>query len=118
MIADASPHEKGYTYPGIVQNSQIDWREGAKKAAEKGIKFDTVSIFIEQKWYKELSAITNGVYVPFASSQKTARLIEASVLSKVASTRDVFEEAMNSEMLSDDFEMQAVYSAYYKTIVK
>lgn len=34
----------GYTYPRIVKNAQIDWREEARKAAEKGIKFDTLSI--------------------------------------------------------------------------
>lgn len=66
LIADAAPHGVGYSYKGIVSNAQIDWREEAKKASELGIKFDTMTIdpmYIE--WYKELSAMTNGVSVPF-----------------------------------------------------
>lgn len=62
LIADAAPHKVGYSYKGIISNAQIDWREEAKKASELGIKFDTMTIdpmYIE--WYKELSAMTNGV---------------------------------------------------------
>lgn len=44
LIADATPHEVGYSYGDRVRNNKIDWRAEAKKAAEKGIKFDTLSI--------------------------------------------------------------------------
>lgn len=44
LIADADPHKIGYSYRDRVVNNQIDWREEAKKAAEKGIKFDTLTI--------------------------------------------------------------------------
>ena len=44
LIADASPHGVGYSYRDRVNNNQIDWKEEAKKATEKGIKFDTLTI--------------------------------------------------------------------------
>lgn len=44
LIADANPHKVGYSYNNIVRNAQIDWREEARKASEKGIQFDTISI--------------------------------------------------------------------------
>lgn len=63
LIADAHPHKVGYSYDSKVVNSQIDWREEAKKAAEKGIKFDTLTIN-DYEWYKELSKITKDVSAP------------------------------------------------------
>lgn len=50
----------------------------------------------------------------FKSSEKTAQVVEASVLSKVAATRGAFKATMDSVMLSSDSEMKAVYSAYSK----
>ena len=35
LIADAKPHNVGYSYMDRVVNNQIDWRKEAKKAAEK-----------------------------------------------------------------------------------
>lgn len=34
------------------------------------------------EWYKELSAMTNGVSVPFKNSGKTPQVIEAAALSR------------------------------------
>lgn len=116
LIADASPHDVGYSYRDIIYHSQIDWKEEAKKAAEKGIKFDTLSIH-GTAWYKELSKITNGTYAPFQSSEKTSKVVEASVLSKVAATKEVYATTMDSVMSSDDSEMKAVYIAYSKDIL-
>lgn len=116
LIANASPHDVGYSFKGIVHNSQIDWREEAKKAAEKGIKFDTLSIH-GTRWYKELSEMTNGTYAPFKSSEKTSKVVEASVLSKVAATKEVYTATMDSVMSSDDSEMKAVYTVYSKDIL-
>lgn len=116
LIADANPHEVGYSYKYIVQNAQIDWREEARKAAEKGIKFDTLSIH-GTPWYKELSDMTNGIYAPFRSSEKTAQVVEASVLSKVAATKGAFMATMGSVMMSSDSEMKAVYTAYSKEVL-
>lgn len=117
FIADANPHEVGYSYGNIVVNNQIDWREEAKKAAEKGIKFDTLTIY-ETKWYKELSSITNGVSAPFSTSSKTSQLVEAAALARGGEkTRSLYKATMDSFEASGDTEMTAVYAAYSKEVI-
>lgn len=116
LIADASPHEVGYNYGDKVINNQIDWREEAKKAAEKGIKFDTLTI--GATWYKELSSITKGVSVPFSTSSKTSQLVEAAALARGGEkTRGLYKTTMDSFEASGDIEMTAVYAAYSKEII-
>lgn len=83
LIADAAPHEVGYTYRDYVVGNQIDWRTDAKKAADMKIKIDTVSI-CGRPWYKELSAMTNGISVPFRSSGKTGTMIETATTARSA----------------------------------
>lgn len=75
LIADADPHGIGYTYRDYVVGNQIDWKMEAAKAADMMIKIDTVSI-CGRTWCKELSAMTNGISVPFKSSGKTGTMIE------------------------------------------
>ena len=117
LIADAAPHEVGYSYRNIVSNAQIDWREEAKKASELGIKFDTMTIdpmYVE--WYKELSAMTNGVSVPFNNSGKTSQVIEAAALSRGGTrTKAMYMATMDS--VKDDVELSAVYTAYSKEVI-
>ena len=111
LIADAVPHELGYTYQNFVIGNQIDWRIEARKAADKKIKVDTVTITDEQ-WFKELSAMTNGVSVPFRTGYKTAELVRASVMS-----RGSMKARCNFDMLMgacDDDEMKEVYASYKK----
>ena len=116
LIADAAPHKVGYSYKGIINNAQIDWREEAGKAGESGIKFDTMTIdpmYVE--WYKELSAMTNGVSVPFKNSGKTSQVIEAAALSRGGTrTKAMYMAAMDS--VKDDVELNAVYTAYSKEV--
>ena len=116
LIADAAPHEVGYSYRNIVSNAQIDWREEAKKASELGIKFDTMTInpmYVE--WYKDLSAMTNGVSVPFKNSGKTSQVIEAAALSRGGTrTKAMYMATMDS--VKDDVELSAVYTAYSKEV--
>lgn len=116
LIADAAPHKVGYSYKGIISNAQIDWREEAKKASESGIKFDTMTIdprYVE--WYKELSAMTNGVSVPFRNSGKTSQVIEAAALSRGGTrTKAMYMATMDS--VKDDAELNAVYTAYSKEV--
>lgn len=116
LIADAAPHRVGYSYRSIVSNAQIDWREEAKKASKLGIKFDTMTIdpmYVE--WYKELSAMTNGVSVPFNNSGKTSQVIEAAALSRGGErTRGLYKATMDS--VKDDAELSAVYTAYSKEV--
>ena len=118
LIADAAPHKVGYSYKNIVSNAQIDWREEAEKASKLGIKFDTMTIdhrYVE--WYKELSAMTNGVSVPFKNSSKTSQVIEAAALSRGGTrTKDLYEATMGSFAAMGDIEMSMVYTAYSKEV--
>lgn len=117
LIADAEPHKVGYSWSNIVVNNQIDWREEAKKAAEKGIKFDTLTID-KVEWYKELSSITNGVSAPFSTSSKTSQLVEAAALARGGEkTRGLYKITMDSFKASGDAEMTAVYTAYSKEVI-
>lgn len=115
LIADAEPHRVGYSYSDRVVNNQIDWKEEAKKAAEKGIKFDTLTIN-KTGWYKELSKITNGVSAPFSTSSKTSHLVEAAALARGGSrTKLAYKTTM--DIFINDAEMSAVYAAYSKEVV-
>ena len=115
LIADAEPHRVGYSYSDRVINNQIDWREEAKKAAEKGIKFDTLTIN-KTEWYKELSEITNGISAPFSTSSKTSQLVEAAALARGGeATKAIYYATMDS--FKNDSEMSAVYAAYSKEVI-
>ncbi len=81
LIADAIPHEVGYSYEGIITNNKIDWRQEALKAAERGVQFDTLAI-TSASWFKELSEMTNGLNLPFYSSYKTAGLVEMAAMAR------------------------------------
>ncbi|MDE5874835.1 MAG: VWA domain-containing protein [Muribaculaceae bacterium] len=111
LISDAEPHELGYTFKDYVVGNQIDWREEARKAAEMKIKVDTVTIR-GLPWYKELSAMTNGVSVPFRSGEKTADLVYASVNARGSEkARLRFDEML---ACCDDVEMKEVMESYLK----
>lgn len=117
LIADAHPHKIGYIYSNRVVNNQIDWREEAKKAAEKGIKFDTLTIN-NYEWYEELSKITKGVSAPFSTSSKASHLVEAAALARGGEkTRGLYKVTMDSFEASGDTEMTAVYAAYSKEVI-
>lgn len=117
LIADAEPHKVGYSYRDRVVDNQIDWREEAKKAAKKEIKFDTLTIN-ETEWYKELSSITNGVSAPFSTSSKTSQLIETAALARGGEkTRGLYTVTMEGFKASGDAEMTAVYAAYSKEVI-
>lgn len=109
LISDAEPHGIGYTYQDYVIGNQIDWRIEAKKAAKMKIKIDTVTI-TDEPWYKELSALTNGVSVPFRSGHKTARLVEAATMA-----RGSYKSRMMFDKIADscaDEEIRNVYQSY------
>lgn len=110
FIADCNPHPVGYSYGSIVKKAQIDWRIEAKNAANKGIKFNTLAILPEYKWYEELSNLTNGTYLPFKSSEKTTQLLNATLLAEGGEkTRGLFDLKMKGET---DKEMKSVYTSY------
>lgn len=109
LISDADPHPLGYTYKDYVVGNQIDWRKEAGKAAEMKIKIDTVTI-TDSPWYKELSKMTNGISVPFASGHKTARLVEAATMARGSmKSREMF-DILFAECM--DGECRDVFSAY------
>lgn len=117
LIADASPHGIGYSFGDIIINNQINWREEAKKAAAKGIKIDTMQCG-SNRWYKELSKITNGINLPFKTDSKTSQVIEAASYARGGeSTRGLFKATMDSALASGDAEISAVYTAYSKELV-
>lgn len=96
---------------------ETNWREEAKKAAEKGIKFDTLTIN-KTGWCKELSSTTNGVSAPFSTSSKTSQLVEAAALARGGEkTRGLYKATMDSFEASGDTEMTAVYAAYSKEVI-
>lgn len=118
LIADACPHYVGYTFGNYVVNSQIDWKEEARKSAELGIKWDTMKIHPNLKWMEELSAMTNGIAVPFKSSNKTSSMIEAASYARGGSaTRAMFTTSCLAAEANGDTELTAVYHAYSKELV-
>ena len=111
LIADAEPHDVGYSYRDIIHGNQIDWREEARKAAAQMIKIDTVTI-TSAPWFKELSAMTNGTSVPFRTGYKTGRLVEAAIYAKGSRKSREFFDRMEAEC--EDEEMKQVYHHYRK----
>lgn len=111
FIADDNPHKVGYSFGSKVQNAQIDWRKEAKKAKEQEIGFDTLSIHGDSRpWYKELSEITGGVYMPFKSSNKTAEVVAASAYVRGSKkSKGVFYAAMSAAVDSGDTELIGTY---------
>lgn len=111
LIADAYPHDIGYSYGKIVKGNKIDWRVEAQKAASRKIKIDTVTI-TDAPWYRELSAMTNGVSVPFRTGYKTAELLRASVSARGSmASRAKFDGWLESCV---DEEIKEVYKSYKK----
>lgn len=117
LIADATPHEVGYSYGNKVRNNKIDWRVEAEKAAKKGIKFDTLSI-TDNMWFAELSQMTNGVHSSFRTDSKTSQLIEATILSRGGENAKILYKANYQKFVKEgDTEMVDVYLAYSKEVL-
>lgn len=115
LIADDEPHNTNYKHRNLTTN--YNWKEEAYKAAEKGIKFDTVTIK-EYKWFKELSRITNGISVPFKTSNVVKQLITASVLSRGGEeSKAMFKRMANEAVISGSEESRVIYDSYSKEIV-
>jgi hypothetical protein len=115
FIADCEPHKPGYSYGGKIYN--IDWKQEAKKAAEKGVAFDTLAIHGSRyPWYKDLANITGGVYMPFQSSSKMSEVVEATSYARGASAGDKmskakFKMSYTAAMSSGDAELIGTYKS-------
>jgi len=116
FIADYDPHKVGYTYLNIVKNAQIDWKQEAQKAATKGISFDTLAILGDTfPWYKELSTITGGVWMPFKSSNKMNEVFTASAYARgSAKSKMAFTVSMDAVFKSGDEELIGTYKSLSK----
>lgn len=134
LIADANPHDIGYSYRDYVENNQIDWKTEARKAADMKIKIDTVAI-TDNPWFRRLSAMTNGISVPFKSSGKTGAMIETATTARSAMAfkhsafrsgsgearsycmrrgSDLMEKLSNLFESCDDTELNEIYDSYAK----
>jgi len=111
LIADAAPHPVGYSYSNVVRDNQIDWRVEAKKAVAMRVRIDTVTI-TDEPWYKELSAMTDGISAPFHTASKTADLVEAANLARGSlKSRERFDEKFHK---CCDAEMKSVFRLFKK----
>lgn len=116
FIADCNPHEIGYRHPYIPNGgiNKIDWRVEAKKAADKGIQFDTftISAHHQGQWMKELSKITNGVSLPFQSAHKTEEVLRAATYARGGEKSKVAFDAMfTAAVKRGDDELVGVYKS-------
>ncbi len=113
FIGDYTPHKVGYSYANKVYNAQIDWEQEAQKAAEKGIAFDTLAILGETfPWYKELSSITKGVWMPFQSSSKMHNVFAASAYARGGEkSRTTFMSMSATATMSGDSELIGTYKS-------
>lgn len=119
LIGDYAPHPSTYSFKlfGQEYSEFVDWRQEARKAASLGIQFDTLKIRPEETFYDELSTMTNGVCMPFKSSQKTAEAIYASTLVRgSAKSKKVFTESMTTAMASGDEELIGMYKSLSKKL--
>lgn len=109
LIADCNPHKIGYSYKNYVKNNQIDWRIEANKAKDKDIKIDTLAIKTDYfPFYKELSKITNGLFLEFKSSNKTEQLLEGYTYARSGS-KEAFTTISKEVLVKGDKELIGVY---------
>lgn len=101
LIGDSTPHPPTHAY-------HINWREEARMAAEKKVRFDTVAIH-NQRWMHELSKITGGRVIPTKTTAHMVPIIVASVLSRGSS----FARAKYDSMLATASpSLSAILKAY------
>lgn len=107
LIGDCKPHSPGYHYAGNTY--QIDWKDGAKRAKELGIQYDTLKIHPNVKWYSELSEITGGVSMDFKNANKISNIIEGTIYAR-SSTRS-FTASYAAATASGDSELIGAYKS-------
>lgn len=114
LIGDCGPHLVGYSYGTIVKNAQIDWKQEAAKASKIGLQVDTLNCgpHWQESFYKPLSAMTNGINIPFSSQEKTHHAVYAatSVRGSKLSKRS-FEASYDAAMKSGDSELIGTYKS-------
>jgi hypothetical protein len=116
FIADAGPHQLGYSYKKIIQNNKIDWEEEAQVAKQMGIQYDTLRINPGEEWYERLSQITGGACMNFSNADKISKVVESTVYARASSAS--FSKVTAEAMASGDEEMMSVNRTLSKTLLK
>lgn len=111
LIGDAPCHRVGYTYNGITND--IDWKQEAHTAKEKGIQYDTLMI-TSVNWYEELSKITGGVALPFKNAAKISQVIEGTVYARA--NKSAYRAASATAYASGDTELIGAFKAISSTL--
>lgn len=111
FIADDNPHDARYYT--VNKKQIIDWKEEAKNAAKLNIAFDTLSIHGNRfPWYAELSKITNGVCMPFQSSNKMKEVFKASSYVRGSKmSKETFTASYAAATASGDEELIGTYKS-------
>lgn len=118
LIGDCDPHKVGYSFGGMVQNAQIDWKEEARKASKLGIQFDTLRINERVDWYRQLSEITNGICSDFKSANKISEVVKAATYSRGGeATMSFFSSGLDAAVKSGDTEVINMYKGMSKNII-
>lgn len=105
LIGDAPYHKVGYKYNSGKVNiiSDIDWKQEAMVAQEKGIQYDTLKIQPGINWYTELSTLTGGVSMDFKNAAKISNVIEGTVYAR--SSRSAYLSKSMAVSASGDAEL-------------
>jgi hypothetical protein len=111
LIGDAACHRVGYEYNRI--KNDIDWKQEAVTAKEKGIQYDTLMI-TSVNWYEELSKITGGVALPFKNAAKISQVIEGTVYAR--SSKKAYQETYAVAMSSGDTELIGAFKTISSTL--
>lgn len=104
LIGDSYCHRVGYEYKDSRRNlsfkNQLDWVTVAEKLKQDNISVSTVSIN-SVDWYKKLSSITNGLHLPFFSSEKTDSLLEGYIYSVSNNQKELDKMLVEAESKND-----------------
>jgi hypothetical protein len=111
LIGDAPFHPVGYRFKGgqVDIISDIDWKQEAKTAKDKGIQYDTLLIQPRVRWYQELSQITGGVSMDFKNANKIDTIIEGTVYAR--SSASAYRGMSATVMASGDEELIGAFKS-------
>lgn len=111
LIGDAPFHKVGYRYNAGKVNiqSDIDWRQEAMMATEKGIQYDTLMIQPGITWYQELSKMTGGVSMNFQNAAKISTIIEGTVYAR--SSESAYRGMSTTVSMSGDAELIGAFKS-------
>lgn len=115
LIGDAPYHPVGYKYRDgkIDIVNDIDWKQEAEIAKQKGIQYDTLMI-TSVNWYETLSKTTGGVALPFKNAAKISQVIEGTVSARA--NKSYYRSVEATAMASGDTELIGAFKAISSTL--